>query len=188
MADDLPLDSSAAVAIDSGSSPASATNRTAARAAGSAGVTPAAPAAAGPTRGEAVNAFALSPVRHGRLDPDPLWEAKAKRLAARGPSTLHGGGPGFGSLGGLNARKEFRRAALINLHAVAEPEGVLLLGPPGEGKSAFAKALGSEVGRPTPSLDVVCLMGGPGGATEENTPPGAGDCRGDGVVPRAFHR
>ena len=126
-------------------------------------------AAAGLTRGEAENAFALSLVRHGRLDPDPLWELKARQLRTGGPLTLHRNGEGFSALGGLNALKEFCRAALTNLHPVAEPKGVLCLGPPGTGKSAFAKALGDEVGRPTLSLDIGGLMGSLVGATEENT-------------------
>ncbi len=44
-------------------------------------------AAAGLTRCEAENAFALSLVRHGKLDPDPLWELKAKQLTGSGPLT-----------------------------------------------------------------------------------------------------
>ena len=48
-------------------------------------IAPVLDAAAGLTRSEAENAFALSLVRHGRLDPDPLWEMKAKQLAAGGP-------------------------------------------------------------------------------------------------------
>ena len=126
-------------------------------------------AAAGLTRGEAENAFALSLVRHGKLDPDPLWELKARQLRSGGPLTLHRNGEGFNALGGLNALKEFCRAALTNLHPVAEPKGVLCLGPPGTGKSAFAKALGDEVGRPTLSLDIGGLMGSLVGQTEENT-------------------
>ena len=126
-------------------------------------------AAAGLTRGEAENAFALSLVRHGKLDPDPLWELKARQLRSGGPLTLHRNGEGFSALGGLNALKEFCRTALTNLHPVAEPKGVLCLGPPGTGKSAFAKALGDEVGRPTLSLDIGGLMGSLVGATEENT-------------------
>jgi SpoVK/Ycf46/Vps4 family AAA+-type ATPase len=45
---------------------------------------------------------------------------------------------------------------------------VLLLGVPGTGKSAFAKALGQETGRPTLVLDVGALMGSLVGQTEQN--------------------
>jgi SpoVK/Ycf46/Vps4 family AAA+-type ATPase len=45
---------------------------------------------------------------------------------------------------------------------------VLLLGVPGTGKSAFAKALGKETGRPTLVLDVGALMGSLVGQTEQN--------------------
>ena len=125
-------------------------------------------AAAGLTRSEAENAFALSLVRHGRLDPDPLWEMKAKQLAAGGPLSLHRGGPGFDALGGMNALKAFCRTALTNASPTAEAKGTLLLGPGGVGKSSFARALGAEVNRPTLTLDVGALMGGLVGATEEN--------------------
>jgi SpoVK/Ycf46/Vps4 family AAA+-type ATPase len=46
---------------------------------------------------------------------------------------------------------------------------VLLLGVPGTGKSAIAKALGNEVGRPTIILDLGKLKGGLVGLTEERT-------------------
>ena len=49
-----------------------------------------------------------------------------------------------------------------------KPKGVLLLGVPGTGKSAFAKALGNETGRPTLSLDVGAMMGSLVGQTEQN--------------------
>jgi hypothetical protein len=48
------------------------------------------------------------------------------------------------------------------------PKGILLLGVPGTGKSAFAKALGNETGRPTLTLDVGALMGSLVGQTEAN--------------------
>ena len=43
-----------------------------------------------------------------------------------------------------------------------------MLGVPGTGKSAFAKALGSETGRPTLILDIGSLMGSLVGSTEAN--------------------
>ena len=46
---------------------------------------------------------------------------------------------------------------------------MLPLGPPGSGKSALAKALGAETGRPTLLLDVGSLMGSLIGQTEERT-------------------
>jgi len=45
---------------------------------------------------------------------------------------------------------------------------VLLLGVPGTGKSAMAKALGNETGRPTLVLDIGALMGSLVGSTEAN--------------------
>ena len=45
---------------------------------------------------------------------------------------------------------------------------MLLLGPPGSGKSAFCKALGNETGRPTLVLDVGTLLGSLVGQTEAN--------------------
>ena len=48
------------------------------------------------------------------------------------------------------------------------PRGVLLLGVSGTGKSAFAKALGKETGRPTLVLDIGALMGSLVGQTEAN--------------------
>src|SRR5262249_7080080 len=46
--------------------------------------------------------------------------------------------------------------------------GVMLLSPPGCGKSKFATCLGVETGRPTLILDVGALMGGIVGDTERN--------------------
>src|SRR3954464_10836001 len=47
--------------------------------------------------------------------------------------------------------------------------GLTMLGVPGTGKSAVAKALGNESGRPTLTLDVGALMGSLVGETEGRT-------------------
>jgi hypothetical protein len=124
-------------------------------------------AAAGLTRYEAEGAFALSLSRHNALRPEAVWELKAQALRKNNLLTLQRGGERFDALGGLAALKDFCLRALRPGRPV-RPRGVLLLGVPGTGKSAFAKALGNEAGRPTLLLDVGALMGSLVGQTEAN--------------------
>lgn len=124
-------------------------------------------AASGLTRLEAEGAFALSLVRHGRLEPPALWELKAQALKRSGLLTLHRGGESFADLGGLQALKTFcTRALRPGRRSDVTARGLLLLGVPGTGKSALAKAIGTETGRPTVCLDVGALMGSLVGETE----------------------
>jgi hypothetical protein len=124
-------------------------------------------AAAGLTRYEAEGAFALSLTRHDALRPESIWEMKAQALKKNNLLALHRGGERFDDLGGLASLKEFCRRALRPGRRV-RPRGVLLLGVPGTGKSAFARSLGNETGRPTLLLDVGSLYGSLVGATEQN--------------------
>ena len=126
-------------------------------------------AAAGLTRYEAEGAFALSLARHNRLDVSVLWELKQGMLKKTGTLELYRGKERFDDLGGLDGLKAFCKQVLTSSNPKARPRGVMLLGVPGAGKSAFAKALGAEVGRPTVTLDFGALMGGLVGQTEENT-------------------
>ncbi|QEF98889.1 ATP-dependent zinc metalloprotease FtsH 4 [Stieleria maiorica] len=129
-------------------------------------------AAAGLTRMEAENAFSLSLVRHGRVTPEAVWELKTQTLKKSGSLELHRGQEDFSSLGGLSALKSFCKRALLQPSRGDErrrPRGVLLLSPPGCGKSQFCKALGKEVGRPVLILDVGSLMGSLVGQSEERT-------------------
>ena len=128
-------------------------------------------AAAGLTRYEAEGAFSLSIVRHGQISPEPLWEHKSQTLKKSGLLQLHRGGAGFDTLGGLKALKAFCKRSLLQPNRnnpLKRPRGVLLLGVPGVGKSAFAKSLGAETGRPTLLLDVGTLFGSLVGQTEQN--------------------
>lgn len=124
-------------------------------------------AAAGLTRYEAEGAFALSLSKHNTIRPESVWELKAQALRKNNLLTLHRGGERFDELGGLANLKEFCRRALRPGKSV-KPRGVLLLGVPGTGKSAFAKGLGNEMGRPTLLLDLGALMGSLVGQTESN--------------------
>lgn len=124
-------------------------------------------AAAGLTRYESEGAFALSLTRHNAIQPDVIWELKAQTLRKNNLLTLHRGAERFDSLGGLGNLKDFCRRALQPGKRV-KPRGVLMLGVPGSGKSAFCKALGNEAGRPTLLLDIGALMASLVGQTEQN--------------------
>jgi chloramphenicol 3-O-phosphotransferase len=124
-------------------------------------------AAAGLTRYEAEGAYSLSIARHNTIRPSAIWDLKVQALRKGGLVTLHRGKESFSDLGGLQNLKDFCRRALAPGRSV-KPRGVLLLGIPGSGKSAFARALGQEVGRPTLILDLGALYGSLVGATEAN--------------------
>jgi len=128
-------------------------------------------AAAGLTRLEAENAFSLSLVRQGRITSDAVWELKSGMLKKSGLLELHQGAETFQSLGGLESLKAFCRQALRahRRSALTRARGVLLLSPPGCGKSQFCKSLGNEVGRPVLTLDVGSLLGSLVGQSEERT-------------------
>jgi hypothetical protein len=126
-------------------------------------------ASAGLTRMEAEGAYSLSLVRHGKIRPQEVWSLKAQTLKKSGLMTLHEGRERFEDLGGLDALKTFcSRSLRPERPRHVKPRGVLLLGVPGTGKSAIAKALGNETGRPTLTLDIGALMGSLVGQTERN--------------------
>jgi len=124
-------------------------------------------AASGMTRYEAEGAYSLSLARTNKIRPEILTDLKAQALKKSNLLSLHRGRESFDDLGGLGSLKDFCRRALQPGRQV-KPRGVLLLGVPGSGKSAFAKALGNETGRPTLLLDIGALMGSLVGQSESN--------------------
>ncbi len=128
-------------------------------------------AAAGLTRYEAEGAFSLSLVRDRQIRPQAVWDLKCQTLKKSGLVSLHRGSEAFDQLGGLDALKGFCSRIMRNQghgNPLKRPRGVLLLSPPGCGKSQFAKALGNEMGRPTLILDIGTLMGSLVGQSESN--------------------
>jgi hypothetical protein len=128
-------------------------------------------AAAGLTRYEAESAFSLSLVRDGAIRPRSIWELKSQMLKKSGLLSLYRGSERFDDLGGLDALKSFCSRALRRQghpDPLKRPRGVLLLGVPGTGKSAFAKSLGNETGRPTLMMDIGRLLGSLVGQSESN--------------------
>ena len=104
---------------------------------------------------------------------------------------LHRGGERFADLGGLEALKSFCLRALrprTDANPSARPRGILLLSPPGCGKSQFCKALGNEVGRPTIVLDIGALMGTLVGQTEQNVRQALTDRRCHGSLRALWRR
>ncbi len=138
-------------------------------------------AASGLTRYEAEGAFSLSVIRHERIKTDAVWELKQSILRKSGLLEMHRGQERFADLGGLESLKTFCQRALGHRgleetlatdpnkpeRKRPSPKGVLLLGVPGTGKSAFAKALGNETGRPTLTFDIGSCYGSLVGQTEE---------------------
>lgn len=129
-------------------------------------------AAAGLTRYEAEAAFSLAITRVGQISAPTLWEQKSQMLKKSSLLQLYRGTEAFDSLGGLAALKAFTKRALLQpsrSNPLKQPRGVLLLSPPGCGKSQFCKALGKETSRPVLILDVGSLMGSLVGQSEERT-------------------
>ena len=129
-------------------------------------------ASAGLTRLEAENAYSLSLVREEKITASTVWEIKTQTLKKSGLLSLSRGTDDFSTLGGMSALKAFCKRALLQPsrdNPLKRPRGVMLLSPPGCGKSQFCKLLGNEVGRPVLILDVGSLMGSLVGQSEERT-------------------
>lgn len=98
-------------------------------------------------------------------------QTRSYQLKKSGLLSLHRGSERFADLGGLDALKSF---CLRSMRRQGHPDprkrprGVVLLSPPGCGKSQFARTLGNEVGRPTITFDIGSLYGSLVGETERN--------------------
>ena len=104
------------------------------------------------------------------MESNTIWQLKGETLKKSGLLTLYRGGEHFADLGGLEALKHFCLRALRPRDSLGpKARGIVLLGPPGTGKSALAKALGNETDRPTLILDPGSLMASLVGQTEERT-------------------
>jgi len=125
-------------------------------------------AAAGLTRFEAEGAFSLSIARDKCVKADTVWELKSGMLKKAGLLELYRGGETFADIGALDALKVFTKNVLAPRTDNLRAKGIMLLSPPGCGKSKFCKALGNETKRPTLCLDLGSLMQKHVGETEAN--------------------
>lgn len=128
------------------------------------------PAALGLTRRELRNTLSLSLVRHHALDPATVLELKAQEVAKSGILKIiqHGAQDSFSSLAGMEGAK-----ALITRLCSPNPrginaKGILLVGAPGAGKSALARAAGHATNRTVLRLDMGSLLHKHVGTSEEH--------------------
>lgn len=137
-------------------------------------------AAMGMTSSEADNAISLSIVRPKLKKQKNLWDAKivleekCQSLKKTGILEYIPATDGLNSVGGLENLKKWvrkRKNAFTDSarkFGLPQPKGILLVGPPGSGKSLSAKALSAELEMPLLKMDVGKIFGSLVGQTEAN--------------------
>lgn len=137
--------------------------------------------ALGLTSGEAENAFALALVRpkleksSERWAPSVVLEEKCQALKKTGLLEYIGTSSNLSQVGGMEALKAWigkRKKAFTEearKFGLPSPKGILVVGPPGGGKSLGAKAMSGELGLPLIRCDMGRLFGGLVGQSESNT-------------------
>jgi AAA+ superfamily predicted ATPase len=131
-------------------------------------------AAAGLTTVEAENAFALSVIETGSIDPSIIAREKANALRSNGLVEVVQTTESMESIGGRDQLKEWlkkRRNAFspaAREYGLPSPKGLLIIGIPGSGKSLTAKATASVFELPLLKLDAGKLFGGIVGQSEAN--------------------
>jgi SpoVK/Ycf46/Vps4 family AAA+-type ATPase len=138
-------------------------------------------AAAGLTTPEADNAFALALLRPsiqktGKIwDPQVVLEEKMAALKKTGLlEYIPAGSVNMKSVGGMKALKRWvslRKRAFTDeakTFGLPAPKGILMVGPPGSGKSLGAKAVSNELNLPLIRCDFGKLLGSLVGQSESN--------------------
>lgn len=128
-------------------------------------------AAAGLTRGGVEDATAISQIRTGRVDRQTIFNIKAEAFASDNNALqIKQGTLSFADYGGATFLKQFTLDLLRDRveNPRFRPKGVLLVGPPGVGKSLFANCLGKEVDRPIAHVTLGALKSKFQGASFEN--------------------
>lgn len=137
-------------------------------------------ASLGLTTSEAENAMALALVR-AKDHPKKEWNydvvlsEKCSALKKSGLLTFYPPGhSGMSQVGGMDNLKDWvgKRKRAFSKEAedygLAPPKGILMVGPPGSGKSLGAKAISEELELPLLRCDMGAIFAGVVGASEEN--------------------
>jgi SpoVK/Ycf46/Vps4 family AAA+-type ATPase len=132
-------------------------------------------AAVGLTADGANNCYARSLVTSGKIDPAIVASEKKRVIANIQGVTWYDPDPrGLDAIGGLDVAKGWavqRKLAFskeARAYGLQSPKGVLLVGPPGTGKSLFSKCIATAWGQPLLRLDVGALRSKYVGESEGN--------------------
>jgi ATPase family associated with various cellular activities (AAA) len=132
-------------------------------------------AAVGLTADEAANCYTRSLVLTKKIDPAIVSSEKKRVIANIQGVTWYDPDPrGLDAIGGLDIAKAWalqRRLAFSKAareYGLQSPKGALLVGPPGTGKSLFAKCIATAWGQPLLRLDVGALRSKYVGESEGN--------------------
>ena len=123
--------------------------------------------AKGLTLFEAENAFALSYATKGKFDRAIIESEKLQAIRKSGLLELYPAVP-ESDLGGLKLLRKYlhnRRRGFYE-EGVPKPKGILLVGPPGSGKSLSAKVAASVLGFPLVRFDISSMKGSKVGESE----------------------
>ena len=127
-------------------------------------------AARGLTRREIEGAFSLSISKNNEILAKDILVYKGESLRKSGFLNFYEGDASFKKLCGMASLKWMSKNLLApkENNSSLTAKGILLVGPPGTGKSQFAKALGGEVNRPVLLCDLGKIYSKHVGETEGN--------------------
>jgi SpoVK/Ycf46/Vps4 family AAA+-type ATPase len=124
-------------------------------------------ASAGLTRSQVEQLGSWCLANEGRIDSASLMRLKIAQLKESGVCQISLPEAGFESLGGSQNAKDFCLRLLAG-KGKQPAKGILALGVPGTGKTAFARALAKETGRALIVANIGNLKGSLQGQTENN--------------------
>lgn len=122
-------------------------------------------AALGLTEGEATAIYARSLVKDRKLDPARLGQDKRTIISGKGLEWWDQDPRGLDGIGGLDLAKakllRFKAAwgADARAYGLDRPNGLIVVGPPGTGKSLFAKCAATALAVPLIKIDFGAMRG-----------------------------
>lgn len=131
-------------------------------------------AAIGLTKNEMENAFAKSLVMTKKLDANVISKEKRQMVKKTGLLEFVDTNVSLSDVGGHSVLKKWIRSRAKALSPAAKkygmenPKGMLLVGPPGTGKTFIAQTVANAFGVPLIRLDIGRLFGSLVGQTEQN--------------------